>query len=141
MAPPAETFAQEWFRRVWNNLEADAIDELMAPNCLAHGLGPAPLLGPAGFRTIYDSFIAAFKDIHIEVLREVHEGDLVAALSSVTVVSRANGRSHTFLGCPMMRLAGRQIAEAWNVWDFLSLAEAMGAAPPNSLQAALTPIQ
>jgi len=132
----AETFCQEWFRRVWNNLEVGAIDELMTTDCVAHGLGSEPLRGPSGFRTLHDAFTSSFKDIRIEVLQEVHEGDLVAAYCSANVVTRADERHLTFYGCPMIRLRGRQIAEAWNVWDFLTLAEGVGAVPVQSLQAA-----
>jgi ketosteroid isomerase-like protein len=134
----AETFCQEWFRRVWNNLEVGAIDELMTPDCVAHGLGSEPLRGPSGFRTLYDAFTSSFKDIRIEVLQEVHEGDLVAAYCSANVVTRRDERHLTFHGSPMIRLRGRQIAEAWNVWDFLTLAEGVGAVPAQSLQAALS---
>jgi ketosteroid isomerase-like protein len=133
-----ETLCQEWFRRVWNNLEADAIDQLMTPDCLAHGLGPEPLRGPAGFKPIWESFTAAFRDIRIEVLQEVHEGDLVAAYCSVRLVSKEDGKAHAFVGCPMLRLEGRRMAEAWNVWDFLTLVESRGVVPPNALEAALT---
>jgi ketosteroid isomerase-like protein len=136
--PVAETFCQEWFRRVWNTLEAGAIDALMTPDCVAHGLGSEPLRGPAGFRTLHDAFTSSFKDIRIDVLQEVHEGDLVAAYCSANVVTRAGERHLTFYGCPMIRLRGRQIAEAWNVWDFLTLAEGVGAVPAQSLHAAFS---
>jgi ketosteroid isomerase-like protein len=134
-----ETFCQEWFRRVWNNLEPEAIDQLMTPDCVAHGLGPEPLRGPAGFKAIRESFTGAFRDIHIDVIQEIHEGDLVAAYCEVKLVSKADGKAHTFVGCPMIRLRGRRIAEAWNVWDFLGLAQSRGVVPLNALDAALSP--
>jgi ketosteroid isomerase-like protein len=135
--PVTETFCQEWFRRVWNNLEGAAIDELMTADCVAHGLGAEPLRGPAGFHTLYDAFTASFKDIRIEVLHEIHEEDRVAAYCLAHVTTRADERPLSFYGCAMMRLRGHQIAEAWNVWDFLTLAEGVGAVPKQSLQLAL----
>jgi predicted ester cyclase len=135
--PTAETFCQEWFRRVWNTLEEGAIDELVDPDCVAHGLGPEPLHGPDAFKALHKTFTDAFQDIHIEAIQEVRENDLIAAYSSVQLVSKANGQQVTFYGCPMIRVKDHKIVEAWNVWDFLTLAEHTGAAPRNSLQAAL----
>jgi len=136
-ATAAESFNQEWFRRVWNHPEPGAIEELVSPECRAHGLGPAPLKGPAEFEVIHAAFNAAFRGIHIEVLREVRNGDMIAAFCHVTMISRSTGRTVTFHGCPMIRVQDHRIIEAWNTWDFLGLAEAMGAAPTGTLSRAL----
>ncbi len=136
-AQMTETFCQEWFRRVWNHPEPAAIQELVHPDCLAHGLGPVALKGPAEFEKIHRAFNAAFRSIHIEVLREIQNGEMLAALCAVTMVSRATGKSVSFHGCPMVRVRDHRIIEAWNTWDFLGLAEAMGAAPHGSLERAL----
>ena len=99
--------------------------------------GRSPLREPAGFRTLYETFTTSFKNIRIEVLHEIHEGDRVAAYCLAHVVTRADERPLSFHGCAMIRLRGHQIAEAWNVWDFLTLVEEVGTVPKESLQAAL----
>ena len=133
----AESFTQEWFRRVWNDPEPGAIEQLMAADSRAHGLGPAALKGPAEFMALHAAFNAAFRSIHIEVLREVQNGDMCAAFCHATMISRATGKTVSFHGCPMIRVKDHQIVEAWNTWDFLGLAESIGAAPAGGLQRAL----
>lgn len=136
-ATATESFNQEWFRRVWNHPEPGAIEELVDPDCRTHGLGHSVFKGPAEFVAIHSAFNAAFRGIQIEVLREVQNGDMIAAFCHVTMISRATGRIVTFHGCPMIRVQGHRIVEAWNTWDFLALVEAMGAAPQGSLERAL----
>src|SRR4051794_19192041 len=79
---PSENVAlvHRWFEEVWNKHRADAIDELLAPDTIAHGLGPggADLRGPAGFKEFHAQFTGAFPDIHITVEDVVCEGDLAA---------------------------------------------------------------
>jgi ketosteroid isomerase-like protein len=138
-----ESFNQQWFRRVWNNLEASAIDELMTPDCIIHGLAAESTIGPAAFHEVHARFTQAFRDIQIEVLREVSNGTMHSAYCRVAMISRADGRSVEFHGCPMIRVAGGRMVEAWNTWDFLSLAQAMETAPvdalPRALQAPVDP--
>lgn len=47
-----ESVPQEWFRRVWNELDAAAIDELLAADGLVHGFSKDPIRGPGGFREL-----------------------------------------------------------------------------------------
>jgi hypothetical protein len=139
----SESFNQQWFRRVWNSLESSAIDELMAPECVVHGLAAEPTTGPAPFHDVHFAFTQAFRDIHIEVLREVSNGATHAAHCRVTMISRRDGRFVEFHGCPMIRVVDGRMVEAWNTWDFLRLAQVMGTAPidalPRALQAPTSP--
>lgn len=43
----ADTILKTWMSRVWNQLDADAIEDLLAKDALAYGLGDRPLKGPA----------------------------------------------------------------------------------------------
>jgi hypothetical protein len=63
-----ESVVREWFRRVWNQLDANAIDELFAPDGVAHWLDAEPVRGPAAFREFHRVLSSSFRDIHVEVV-------------------------------------------------------------------------
>ena len=89
----SESVVQEWFRRVWNQLEADAIEELFAPEGVAHWLDAEPVRGPAAFREFHRVLSSSFRDIHVEVVREIQVGDLVAFQAEVRLVPVGQERS------------------------------------------------
>ncbi|HYC31871.1 MAG TPA: nuclear transport factor 2 family protein [Gemmatimonadales bacterium] len=138
--PPhrSETFCQEWFRRVWNEGDARAIDQLMAPDAVAHGLGDTPIHGPDEFRRFHGSFVRAFDGIHVEVVREVAEGDMVSCWCEASMRRRDDPKLLGFSGAAMIRLRDRRMVEAWNSWDFLRLLEEMGHLPKDALAGAVT---
>ena len=136
---PTETFCQEWFRRVWNEGDASAIDELMAPDAVAYGLGgDTPVRGPKEFRRFHAEFNRAFEGIHIEVVHEVVQGDMVSCWCEASMRRRDDPKVLHLTGTAMIRLRGRRFVEAWNTWDFLSLLTQMGHLPKDALASALT---
>jgi hypothetical protein len=53
-----KALTRRWFEEVWNKAREGAIDELLAADGIAHGLGEAgqDLRGPAEFRKFYRQF-------------------------------------------------------------------------------------
>lgn len=135
--PVRESVVREWFRRVWNQLDTDAIDELFAPDGVAHWLDAEPVLGPAAFREFHRFLSSNFRDIHVEVVREIQVGDLVAFQAEVRLVPVGRDSPVTFNGGAFARVQGRQIVETWDNWNFLGLLEGMGALPQGTLRLAL----
>src|SRR5688572_11522348 len=133
----SESVVQEWFRRVWNELEADAIEELFAPDGVAHWLDAEPVRGPAAFREFHRVLSSNFRNIHVEVVREIQVGDLVAFQAEVRLVPVGQEVPVTFNGGAFARVQGRQIVETWDSWNFLGLLEGMGALPQGTLRLAL----
>jgi hypothetical protein len=132
-----ESVIQEWFRRVWNELDANAIDELFAPDGVAHWLDAEPVRGPAAFREFHRVLSSSFRDIHVDVVREIQSGDLIAFQAEVRLVPVGQESLVTFNGGAFARVQGRQIVETWDNWNFLGLLEGMGALPKGSLGLAL----
>ena len=132
-----ESVVGEWFRRVWNQLDVNAIDELFAPDGVAHWLDAEPVRGPAAFREFHRVLSSSFRDIHVEVVREIQVGDLVAFQAEVRLVPVGQETSITFNGGAFARVQGRQIVETWDSWNFLGLLEGMGALPQGTLRLAL----
>lgn len=132
MADP-DTVARRWFREVWDEGRESAIDELMSPDAVAHGLGGPPMRGPAEFKPFYRQFLNAFGDLEVQILRTVVQGDMVAAHCHVTArhVGEALGGPATnkpveFEGMTMLRIVNGKIAEGWNAFDFLTMYQQMG---------------
>ena len=53
MPQSPEAVMREWFEQVWNRLDESAIDRMLGPDAIVHGLGPAPLRGAAEFKPFY----------------------------------------------------------------------------------------
>lgn len=78
MSEANKQLIQRWFEEVWNKGRADAIDEMIAEDCVVHGLGNAtgqPVTGPAEFKAFHTTFREAFPDIPVSVDDTVAEGD------------------------------------------------------------------
>ena len=136
--PSAESVPRQWFRRVWNELDAGAIDELLAPDGVAHGLGAEPIRGPRGFHEFHRAFVSSFGGIHVEVLHEVIEGDLAVVRCVVSAMPAGRAERARFEGFALFRLSGGRIVEGWNTWDFAGLMEQLAILPPGALALALT---
>ncbi|MCU1320975.1 MAG: ester cyclase [Acidobacteriaceae bacterium] len=115
-----------WFQEVWNDGNDASIAELFHPQGKALGV-PDPdsvLLGPAGFRTLYQSFRRQFSNIHIAVEEIFVDGDHVAARWTATLVHTgdapglaATGKTVTLPGSSFTHYQGGQIIAAWNYMD------------------------
>ena len=139
MPAEAKKVALTWFERVWNQGSEAAIDELLAPDALMHGLaGPdgKPIRGPEGFKPFYRTFHGAFPDIRITVERAVEEGDMVAVHCRVVGTHRGEGlpvaptrKPIELWGMAMARVRDGRIVEAWNAYDFMTLYQQVGMLP------------
>jgi steroid delta-isomerase-like uncharacterized protein len=123
--------ARRWFDQVWNEKNADTIEEMVAPACVIHGLSEEGLVlrGPAQFRRFYEPFRAAFPDIHIVVEDVLVEGSQTAVRIRGTGTHtgdglgiRPTGRRVNVTGIIWIRWddSGR-IAEGWNEFDAAGL--------------------
>lgn len=130
-----------WFEEVWNKHRADAIDELLSPDTVAHGLGEggADLHGREGFKQFHAQLTGAFPDIHITVHEVICEGDLAAARFSGTgthhgdhLGAPATGKAVTFTGMSFTRWRDGQITEGWNNADIAGILTQVGLLGPVS---------
>jgi len=135
-ASPSEVL-RSWFERVWNAGDESAIDELYAPNAVAHGLPGASVPGPEGFKPFVRAFRSAFPDIRVEITHTVCEGDLCTVHCRVTASNTGKlmdaaptNRPVEFTGMTMARVVDGQIVEGWNSYDFLAMYQQLGVQPP-----------
>jgi steroid delta-isomerase-like uncharacterized protein len=140
MSDENKALIHRWFKEVWNEGRAEAIDEMMAEDCIAHGLADESgneLRGPAGFKPFFHNFRGAFPDIEVIVEDTIAEGDKVAARCTVRATHRGDGigltashRPVTFTGMCFVRVQNGKIADAWNNFDFMNLFQQIGAIQP-----------
>ena len=133
MSSDNKALVRRWFDEVWNNGRVEAIDELMSPHCVVHGLGPGVMDGPAGFKPFHASYRDAFPDVKLRIEDIVGEGSIVAARWSGTGTHRGNGlglpatdRPVTFSGMSFARVENGKLVEGWNIFDQLSMFQQLG---------------
>ena len=125
------TILNRWFEEVWNKGRESAIDELLAPDAVAHGLADGEgveIAGIESYRAFYRSFRGALSDVHVDVQDTISEGDLSVARFVVTarhtgdgLGKPAKGRNINFTGMTIVRVKDGKIAEGWNNIDFATM--------------------
>jgi steroid delta-isomerase-like uncharacterized protein len=131
-----EQLIQRWFQEVWNEGRLETIDELMAPDGVAHdvtGCG-MDLRGPEEFKAATRAMRSAFQDIRIDVLETVSSGDKVALRANVSLthtgplgeLKPTGVRVSTPLMC-MVHFRNGKFTEGWNFWDLGTVLKAVAA--------------
>lgn len=127
-----EHFYDEVFRR--HNL--DAIDELLTEDFVEHNLLPGQSPGRQGAKEFIGHLLQAFPDLEPVVENQIAEGDLVAAVLSMTGTHQAD-----FLGMPatgrkaivqvmdMSRVRDGKFCDHWGLADLGGLMAQLGVAP------------
>lgn len=136
-----ESILHRWFEEVWNKGRADAIDELLDPNVLIHGLADPSgneVRGAEAFKSFYESFRGAFPNIQVIIEDTVSEGDKIVVRCTVKATHTGEGlgvsptgKPVEFTGMCMVRVGDGRIAEAWNSFDFLTMTQQIGPAGPS----------
>jgi predicted ester cyclase len=132
MAPDNKALVAMWFEEVWNKGRSEAIDDMMAPNCVVHGLGPKPQ-DIAAFKRFHAQYRDAFPDIRIIIEQTVAEGDVVAVRWNGAATHRGHGlgfaatnRRAQFGGMVFARVSDGKLVEGWNNFDQLGMLLQLG---------------
>jgi predicted ester cyclase len=131
---------RRWFEEVWNQSSSaaseKAIERLMTPSTVVHGLPQPEGPGPPGFKGLFRQFKGAFPDLHVEVVRTVAQDRSVVGLCRVTGTHTGSelggaptGRKVDFQGLVLMDTDEERMVEAWNFFDFPTMNRQLGLAP------------
>lgn len=136
MTADNKTLMHRWFEEVWNQGRAETIDELMAEDCVVHGLADAAgkeVRGPAEFKAFHAQFREAFPDMVVTVEDTVAEGDLLVARCSVrgkhggdSLGFPATQAPVEFTGVSIVRVRNGKLVEGWNNFDFMKMYQQLG---------------
>lgn len=133
-----KALAARWFEEVWNAKREATIDELVAPDCVIHGLGEdgAPVSGPAAFKRFWRQFLAGLPDIRVTVQDLIAEGDRVACRFAAEATHagdglgvKATGRPVRVTAISIIRARDGRIVEGWNEFDAAGLMRQITGAP------------
>lgn len=132
-----ETFIHRWFEEVWNKKREEAIDEMMAEDCVANGLADqagSSIRGTEPFKMLHRAFVSAYPDMKITVEDTVIQGDKIAARCRVTGSHAGDGigvaptnQPVEFTGMTIVRIKDGKIVEAWNEFNFMEMYKQVGA--------------
>jgi steroid delta-isomerase-like uncharacterized protein len=132
MSAENKTLVRRWFEEVWNKGRVAAIDELLAPNGVVHGLGE-DMQGAAAFKPFHAAYRDAFPDVKIELEDLIAEEDKVAFRWSATATHKGNGlnfaatnRPVRFSGMGIIRVENGKLVEGWNIFDQLGMMQQLG---------------
>lgn len=75
-----DAILRDWFESVWVRGDESAIDRLMDPEAVVHGLGDTPIRGPAGFKPHFHSLRGALGGMQIRLSDFIVQDDCVAAI-------------------------------------------------------------
>lgn len=128
---------ETWFRRVWTEEDASAIDELFIPDGHARGLGANVLIGPEGFKQFHSALRGLLSDFVITIDKSFEVDDWVAAICTLRAKSRQSGTPIEITGQVMIRIADGKLTEAYNHWDFLGIFSQLGLLPTQTFEKAL----
>jgi predicted ester cyclase len=132
-----DALLRTWFEEVWNRKDESAIDRILHPRALAHGLfddNGQEVIGPENFKSFFRRFIASFPSIQVKVIDTISEGDKGVALCEVTMshsgadfpldashALKAANQPVSFGGVSVVKIKDGQFIESWNHFDFLSM--------------------
>jgi steroid delta-isomerase-like uncharacterized protein len=114
--------------------DADALDELVAPDIVDHNPVPDQAPGVEGFRQWIAAAKSSFPDLAGTVEDLIAEGDRVAARVTWRATHRGQflgipptGRTVSFSAFHIVRFSRERAAEWWGTADLLSVIQQLGA--------------
>jgi steroid delta-isomerase-like uncharacterized protein len=131
----AASLVRRWFKEVWNEGNAETIDELFPSHAVMWGVGrPENSSRGAGeFKQFHRAMQQACSDINIEVDEVIQEGDIAFARWTCTMKHtgaglgmEATNKTIKICGMSAARARDGKFVEAWNVWDQLGMARQLG---------------
>ncbi len=132
--PESESIIHQWFRRVWNEGDVNAPEELARPDVISHGLN-GDIHGLERWKTeFYLPMRAAFSYNQVEVIEVFTSGDRVFGRMRATFIRAGETTTTRMGGMSLVRVQDGKIAEAWDCWDFLSMLEGLKVMPQRSLE-------
>ena len=127
---------QRFYEEVWNQGNLAAIDELLTPDFVDHGLPPGVPPNREGFKQFAAMYRQAFPDARLTVEDLIIEGDKAVARWSATGTHQgalmgipATGRKINISGIDVGRFVGGKWAEHWGNFDALGMMQQIGVVP------------
>jgi steroid delta-isomerase-like uncharacterized protein len=136
MADGPKDLARRFYAEVINGKNVAVIDELVDDDLVEHQEMPGMPPGKAGVRAFFDTFHAAFPDLHADIQGIVSEGDEVWVYAVMTGTHEgeflgipATGKQISVTMVDRVRVRDGKAVEHWGVSDDLGMMTQLGVIP------------
>lgn len=123
--------ARDFFREIWNEKDESAIDRYLAENAAGNDADFGN--GREDFRAHWKSWIAAFPDLHFDVVDVIAEGDKVLSRWVMTgsfqgelLGAKGDGRKISVEGMSLDRMENGLLVEGFDGWDNYGFRKQLG---------------
>jgi steroid delta-isomerase-like uncharacterized protein len=132
-----KTLARRWFAE-FNRGNLAAADEIYAPDYVLHDPASPPDVapGPVGVKQFLSLFLTAFPDTQGTIEDLIAEGSTLVIRFTLRGTHQGEfqgitpmGKPFTISGISIIRCAGGQFVEEWEIFDSLGLLQQLGAVP------------
>jgi steroid delta-isomerase-like uncharacterized protein len=137
MADDNVALGKRWFEEVWNQKRSDAVPELLAADCVMHGISETgeDVRGAEGFLALHAKLLRAFPDMQFAIDDCFGAGDKIVVRWTATMRHTgsglgiaATGAEIKLRGMGIARIAGGKVQETWDNWDRMAMFEQIDAA-------------
>jgi steroid delta-isomerase-like uncharacterized protein len=128
---------RRWFEEVWNQRKSNAVPELLAADCVMHGISETggDVRGAGEFQAMHARLLSAFPDMRFAIDDCFGAGDKIVVRWTATMRHTgpglgidATGAEIKLRGMGIARIAGGKVQETWDNWDRMAMFEQIEAA-------------
>ena len=127
---------RRFYDEVLNKGNLDVVDELVDEDMVEHVPLPGQAPGREGLKEAIKMLRVAFPDLHFEIHAELEEGELVAAVSTMTGTHQGefmgmppSGNTFSTLSLDVSRIRNGKLVEHWGLIDNADVTEQLGVPP------------
>lgn len=116
-AEGAKAVVREYFRRVFDEGDPTACEELLAPDYVDHDAPPNTPPGPDATKQFLSGFLHTYPDMRFRVEDLIAEGDKVVVRATWRGTSADSGEGFRQMGIVILRLdEDGRLAERWSAY-------------------------
>ncbi|MDX1782355.1 MAG: ester cyclase [Thalassovita sp.] len=129
---------ETWFRRVWEEEDLSAIDEMMASPADTHGLGGLTMIGPDDFKQFAEALLGQIGNVSTKIEHFMEDGEWFHALIGITATGAQSGTPIGFTGQTTGKIVNGKFESNYNHFDFMTMYEQLGHLPQNTMDCCLS---
>ena len=123
---------ETWYRRVWEEEDAGAIDEMFVPDPEIEQLGMLKPIDIEQFKVFHKLLCDQLKNIDIQINMTIEQGDWLAAGCSCYAKNATTGEDVTITGTVMAKITDGKLRGGYEHWDFMGMWDQTGLLPGDS---------
>ena len=137
MADDNVALGRRWFDEVWNQKKRESVEELLAADCVMHGVSETgeDVHGHTGFLALHEKLLSAFPDMQFALHDCFGSGDKIVVRWTASMRHTgpglgidATGAEIKLRGMGIARIGGGKVQETWDNWDRMAMFEQIDAA-------------